>query len=178
MHPSNSESMSITPRQAMGNASICAVRRAAAGAVLIGMSAVAFNAAADSSAVGLTLSATVRKHASLQVLAQPASVTLTAADIARGYLDVPQPAQLAVTSNTAQGFMLIFTNQGAFVRQVRVTGLGRDVQIGAGGGVATHAATGRGRNTVNLELGYRFELAAVAQQGVYAWPMLVSVQPL
>lgn len=164
--------------KALGKAVIRTVRRVLAGTVLLGLSAFSFNALADSNATSLTLSATVRKHASVQVLAQPASVTITAADIARGYLDAPSPAQLAVKSNTAQGFTLLFTNQGDFVRQIRVKGLGSDVQLGAGGGVVTHAATGRGMNTTNLDLGYRFELAASAQQGVYAWPMQVSVQPL
>lgn len=151
------------------------VRQALAGAALLGLS---LNAMADPGATSLALNATVRKHASLQVLAQPASVTITAADIARGYLDVPGPAQLAVRSNTAGGFMLLFVNLGDFVRQVRVKGLGSEVQLGAGGGVVTHAATGRGMNTTLLELGYRFELTASAQLGIYVWPMQIAVQPL
>ncbi len=178
MHQPDGETTLNTALQAPAKAAIRTVRRALAGAVLLGLSVVSFNAVADANATSLTLSATVRKHASLQVLAQPASVTITAADIARGYLDVPSPAQIAVKSNTAQGFMLLFTNQGDFVRQIRVKGLGSDVQLGAGGGVVTHAATGRGMNTTNLDLGYRFELTASAQQGVHAWPMQVSVQPL
>lgn len=178
MHQPDGETTLNTLTKALAKAVTRTMRRALAAAVLLGLSAVSFNALADANSTSLTLTATVRKHASLQVLAQPASVTVTAADIARGYLDVPNPAQLAVKSNTAQGFMLLFTNQGDFVRQIRVKGLGSDVQLGADGGVVTHAATGLGMNTTKLDLGYRFELSASAQQGVYAWPMQVSVQPL
>jgi hypothetical protein len=51
----------------------------------------------------LTVSATVLKHASLNVLAQPSSVVVTAADISRGYVDVAAPAQVAIESNSSAG---------------------------------------------------------------------------
>lgn len=146
-----------------------------AGAALLGLSVTAL---ADPGSTSLALTLTVRRHASLKVLSQPASVTLTAADIARGYLDVPGPAQLAVRSNTAGGFLLLFTTFGDFVREVRVRGLGNEVQLGAAGGAVAHGSTGSGMSSTMLDLGYRFELAASAQQGVYPWPMQVAVQPL
>lgn len=48
----------------------------------------------------MTVSATVLKHASLRVLAQPSSVVVTAEDVARGYVDVSAPTQVATCSSS------------------------------------------------------------------------------
>lgn len=90
----------------------------------------------------LTVSAIVLKRASLQVLSQPASVVVTAADIARGYVEVPSPLQLKVQSNSQGGYMLIFDSQGAFMHQTLVRGLGNDVQLDAGAAASRSAPVG------------------------------------
>ncbi|MDQ3059421.1 MAG: hypothetical protein M3R45_07815 [Pseudomonadota bacterium] len=124
----------------------------------------------------LIVTATILKRASLEVLAQPGSVRLTAADISRGYVDVPGPLQVAVHNNSADGYMLTFENQGEFIRQTLVRGLGQDVQLDAlGGSVVMQSASGRGMQRITLHLGFRFALADSARQGVYAWPMRLSV---
>ena len=135
-------------------------------------------AMAGSNEAKLQVSATVLKHASLQVLAQPASVVVTADDIARGYVDVPMPAQVAVQSNTQGGYMLMFDSQGEFLRQTLVKGLDTEVQLGASGGGVAQRAAGRGMSKTVLALGFRFVLSESARQGVYAWPMRMSVTPL
>lgn len=135
-------------------------------------------ASAETGEMKVTVSATIQKHASLKVLTQPASVVVTAADIARGYVDVPAPASVQVRSNTLDGYLLMFENQGEFMRQTLVKGLANDLQIGlAGGGVAQNMA-GRGMRQAQLDLGFRFVLAASAQQGIYPWPLRLSVTPL
>lgn len=126
----------------------------------------------------LTVSAIVLKRASLQVLSQPASVVVTAADIARGYVEVPSPLQLKVQSNSQGGYMLIFDSQGAFMHQTLVRGLGNDVQLDAAGGSIAQRASGRGMYQTILALGFRFVLAESAREGIYAWPMRLSVVPL
>lgn len=126
----------------------------------------------------LQVSATILKHASLQVMTQPATVVVTAADIARGYVDVPSPAQVAVQSNTQGGYMLMFESQGEFLRQTLVKGLGTDVQLSASGGGVAQRGAGRGMSKTLLDLGFRFVLSDSARQGVYAWPMRLSVTPL
>ncbi|MDO8719851.1 MAG: hypothetical protein Q7K20_12830 [Polaromonas sp.] len=135
-------------------------------------------AALASGEAKLTVSATVSKHASLQVLAQPASVVITAADMARGYVDVLSPAQVAVQSNTQDGYMLMFENQGDFLRQALVKGLDSDVQVSAGGGGVAQRSSGGGMRKNLLNLGFRFVLSDSARQGVYAWPIRLSVTPL
>lgn len=133
---------------------------------------------AQAGGVEMQVSAVVRKHASLQVLHQPASVRITEADVARGYVDVPAPVQVAIRSNTAEGYMLVFDNHGAFFRQARVRGLASDVQVGSAGGLVAQPATGYGMSQVTLALAFRFELAPTTREGVYPWPMQLSATPL
>ena len=156
---------------------------AAAGSVLFMATALGFlgaplQAVASSGENKLQVSATILKHASLQVMAQPSSVVVTAADIARGYVDVPSPAQVAVQSNTQGGYVLMFESQGEFLRQTLVKGLGTDVQLSASGGGVAQRGAGRGMSKTLLDLGFRFILSESARQGVYAWPMRLSVTPL
>src|SRR5665647_595595 len=101
-------------------------RQTLLGFLTVGLLAGPLAAAAGSNEAKLMVSATILKHASLQILAQPASVVVTAADIARGYVDAPSPAQVAVKSNTQGGYMLMFESQGEFFRQTLVKGLGAD----------------------------------------------------
>lgn len=156
---------------------------AAAGSVLFMAMALGFlcaplQAVASSGENKLQVSATILKHASLQVMAQPSSVVVTAADIARGYVDVSSPAQVAVQSNTQGGYVLMFESQGEFLRQTLVKGLGTDVQLSASGGGVAQRGAGRGMSKTLLDLGFRFILSESARQGVYAWPMRLSVTPL
>ena len=148
------------------------------GVALMGLWLAPAVAVADASEAKLAVSATVMKHASLKVLAQPASVMVTAADIARGYVDVSSPSQVAIQSNSLSGYMLMFATEGEFMRQTLVGGLGNDVQLdGAGGGIA-RSPEGPGMTKATLALVFRFILSESARQGVYAWPMRLSVAAL
>lgn len=151
--------------------------------VLVGLSAFLWTAGhkasfAEAGELKFAVSATVQKHASLKVLQQPLSVVVTAADITKGYVDVTAPASVQVRSNTQDGYLLMFESQGEFMRQTVVKGLANDVQIStAGGGVAQNTA-GKGMRQTQLDLGFRFVLAQSARQGVYPWPIRLSVTPL
>lgn len=125
----------------------------------------------------LSVSATIPKHASVRVLAQPATIEITRADLARGFVEVSGTA-LAIRSNSLRGYMLTFNTRGDFVRQTQVKGIGNDVQIGADGGVITRPADGRGLGKTTLALNFHFFLSESARAGVYGWPMQVSVAPL
>lgn len=146
-------------------------------ALALGLSSASLTASAGSSEMKLTVTASVLKHASLQVLSQPSAVVVTAADIARGYVDVAAPAQVAVKNNSG-GYMLMFSSNGDFMRQILVRGLGTDVQLSPEGGVVTQTSSGRGMTRNTLDLGFRFVLSEAAHEGTYAWPMQMSVTPL
>lgn len=125
----------------------------------------------------ITVSATVLKHASLKVLAQPAAVVVTAADIERGYVDVATPAQVAIKSNSSHGYMLDFANDGGFIRQILVRGLDHDVQLNAAGGAVLQRPGSSGVTRATLGLAFRFVLAESTQPGTYPWPVRLSVTP-
>jgi hypothetical protein len=145
---------------------------------LVGLAGLTTSLAHANSQTELKLTVLIRKHASLQVLSQPSSIQITGADVARGYVEVATPVQVAVKSNTEQGYLLVFDSQGDFFRQARVRGLSTDVQLGTSGGTVAQSASGRGMNQVTLALAFRFELAPSAREGVYAWPMQLSAMPL
>lgn len=126
----------------------------------------------------VTVSATVLKHASLKVLAQPASIVITPEDVARGYVDVAAPAQVAIKSNSPGGYMLEFANEGDFMRQIQVRGLATDLQLGVAGGAVMQPGAASGITRATLDLGFRFLLAQSARPGTYPWPVHLSVTPI
>lgn len=150
-------------------------RQALFGALCLGFLGIAM---ADPSVSKLTVSATVLKYTTMKVVAQPASVMVTAGDIARGYVEVPVPVQVAIQTNSPTGYLLEFGSHDSFMQQIRVTGLDNEVQLGSTGGVVTQAAPGRGMRHTTLSLGFRFMLSETAKQGVYPWPMQLAVASL
>lgn len=126
----------------------------------------------------LEVNVTVLKHTNFQVLSQPAVVVVTAQDLARGYVDVPAATQVAVRSNTRDGYLLEFASQGDFLRQIVVRGLDTEVQLSPEGGLVTQRGAATGVTRATLALGFRFLLSASAQPGTYAWPMRVTAASL
>ena len=124
--------------------------------------------------VGVT--ATVLKRATMQVLAQPAALLVTASDIARGYVDMPAATQVAIRSNSPDGYLMEFSSETDFIRRVQVDGLDTTVQLEPTGGVVAQRGTGSIVRTT-LQLGYRFVLADGAREGRYPWPMRMSIGP-
>lgn len=122
------------------------------------------------------VSATVLKHARLSMTGHPATLEVTAADVARGYVDVADAGQISIRSNSPR-YMLEFAVRDGFFRSIDVAGLGEAVMLGATGGVASRPAAGPAVSTT-MRLRYRFMLAAAAHPGTYAWPMSVSITAL
>lgn len=158
-----------------GNARFGGGRIALLLALVLGVAPLAANAGNEGK---LGVSATVQKRASLKVMTQPSALVVTAADIARGYVDAPIPAQVAIQNNSRGGYLLEFASQGDFMRQILVRGLGNDVQMSPAGGVVAQGGAGHGVTRATLDLGFRFVLSESAQQGTYPWPMRMSVTPL
>lgn len=152
------------------------VRRFAVYGAMVAGALITSTAAIAGGSAKIAISATVLGRASLQVLAQPAGVVVTPADIARGYVDIPVPAHVAIQTNSRTGYVLDFASQGDFVRQILVRGLANDVQLSPSGGTVVQTTSGATRAT--LALGFRFMLAETTQQGIYPWPVRLSVTAL
>lgn len=79
---------------------------------------------AQVSAATVVVSAVIPARASVQLQAAPSGLTITAEDVARGYVDAKGPMALLVSSNSLRGVMLEFNSNNDNVQQTTVDGLG------------------------------------------------------
>lgn len=111
----------------------------------------------------------------LNIESQPPSLVLTAADLARGYVEVPAVSRIRVRSNDPNGYLLAFDVTAGPFTAIEVTGLGPAARISANGGWLARPFAGT--QPVTSELTYRFLLASNVQPGTYAWPVSLSAMP-
>ncbi len=123
----------------------------------------------------LTVTATVAPRATVRIVRQAPALTITGADVARGYVDVADASRIEIRTNSPMGCLLVFEGQSPLIREVHIQGLGRDVQVGPGGGFIPQPYT---RSPVTVDLSYRFFLGDSVLPGTYPWPMAISTHPL
>ena len=124
----------------------------------------------------VSVSATVMAVARLELQSAPAMVDISAADLARGFVDVREPTALVVRSNSPNGFVLELVTVSPMVSSVVVQGFGPEQIVGADGG--TIVQRWQSPHVVNLSLRFRLVLAPGLAAGPYPWPMRLSVRPL
>lgn len=145
----------------------------AATASLLACAALAAAGTDPASHAPLRVSAAVTRHASIRV-APPASITLSDADVAAGFIDIATPVEVTVQSNVPQGYALLLQRQGAQVLEALVLGLDGGFLVGSGS-VATRPATGHGLWRDSIQLRFRFQLAPDATPGKHPWPLAISL---
>lgn len=106
---------------------------------------------------------------------QQMQLTITPADVARGYVEVSAASRFTVSTNNPTGYILDFQPRSDIFRSVAIYDPAVNAEIGAGGGRVIQSGAGRGVARMQVELNYRFYLAESAQAGTYFWPLLVSV---
>jgi hypothetical protein len=111
-----------------------------------------------------------------QVVTQPAEITITAADIARGYVDVPAASQWRITSNNPIGYVIDFFSRLPIFTSVRVSSSDGSAELGPDGGAIVER--GRHGRDMPLHLSFRFNLTGQVQPGTYPWPLALNVRPL
>lgn len=132
-------------------------------------------ALAGSTSAKMNVSAQVVARAIVSVDSQPAAVTVTAEDIARGYVDVPAPIVVRVRTNSRQGYVLQVENQSETFSSVELSSADIAMNVGAhetwiqrpyisGGDVMPMRA--------------RLHLASAATIGSFALPIAFSASPL
>ena len=109
----------------------------------------------------------------LEVLQQAREIHISQADIDRGYLDLPAASRFTLRTNCPYHVEVHLL--GELVRLVSVTGLSRNVEVGANGRQSVPGPITL--ETVLGVLGYRFELSPGAKPGSYPWPIRMMVQP-
>ena len=132
---------------------------------------------AGSNTAQMTVSARVLARTILTVDSQPASVEITTADIARGYVDVPQAVAFRVRSNVREGYSLSF-EPVAFpfaAAEVRWGSQLAVVQADDWMSSMTHPYQ-QGASAGSLAV--RLRLSPGAEPGSYNWPIQVNANSL
>jgi hypothetical protein len=111
-----------------------------------------------------------------KLVQQPSEITITDADIARGYVEILAASQLRVTSNNPAGYVIDFFSRLPIFTSVRVSSTGGSADLGPDGGAIIER--GRQGRDLPLNLSYRFNLTAQVQPGTYAWPLALNVRPI
>lgn len=134
--------------------------------------------AAKTASAMVTVSATVLRRASVRVLSGPRTISISEADIAQGYVDIPEPSRLEIRSNSPSGYVIAIESGADFARGTEVRSLGEVVSFGRFGGVLNVKAGGPGMQVIPVELNYRVLLSDVARPGAHPWPVQLLVMPL
>jgi DNA-binding Lrp family transcriptional regulator len=124
----------------------------------------------------IAVTAYVPAQAVAKLVVQPSEITITEADVARGYVDIPAASQLQVTSNNPAGYVIDFFSRLPIFTSVRVSSAGGGADLGPDGGAIIER--GRQGRDIPLNLSYRFNLAAQVRAGTYAWPLALNIRPL
>lgn len=134
------------------------------------------SAEAGQSRALMPISATVVAVAHIERNSSPYELLLSAADLRRGFVDVPQPASLVVNSNSATGFALEVIALNPMISTIVVDGLDAPQVLGAEGGTLVQRWSGP--QSRRLTLRFRMMLAPGAAPGRYPWPVRLNVRPL
>lgn len=120
-----------------------------------------------------TVTAVVPVRVTLTALDEPSEMTISTADVERGYMDVS--ATYRVSHNDRRGYLLSLSPRIGVTRQVEVQGLSAAVVLGEESVEIVQRGPPGSRE---LALAFRFVLDSVAQPGRYALPVLVTARPL
>ncbi len=123
-----------------------------------------------------SVSVTVRPVANIEFQSAPTGLEISAVDLRRGYIDVPQRTQFTVRSNSPNGFALEVLTVAPMLSSMVVEGLDSDLDLGADGG--TIVQRWQKPQAVTLSLKFRFALAPGLTAGNYPWPVRLAVRPL
>jgi hypothetical protein len=124
----------------------------------------------------IAVSVTVRAVANVEINSMPSGLQISPADLRRGFVDVVQPTQLTVRSNSPKGFTLEILTVAPVLSSMIVAGLDGDLALGADGG--TIVQRWQIPRPASLSLKFRFALAPGLTAGNYPWPIRVAVRPL
>ena len=123
-----------------------------------------------------SVSVIVRPVANIELQSAPTVLDISAADLRRGYIDVMQPTEFTVRSNSPNGYALDVLTVAPVLSSMIVQGLNSDLALGADGG--TVVQRWQKPQAVNVSLKFRFELAPGLGSGTYPWPVRLAVRPL
>jgi hypothetical protein len=124
----------------------------------------------------LSVSVVVRPVANIELQSVPTGLGISAADLRRGYVDVSEPTEFTVRSNSPNGYALDVLTVAPMLSSMIVQGLNSDLALGADGG--TVVQRWQKPQAVKVSLKFRFELLPGLGIGTYPWPVRLAVRPL
>jgi hypothetical protein len=107
---------------------------------------------------------------------QTPAIHVTAADVAKGVVEVSGGSRFAITTRAPAGYTVNFATRGALCRTVTVDGIGRTTNLGPGGGMAVQREAAAGKRVVAVN--YRCFLAPDAAPGSYPWPLEMVIREI
>ena len=133
-------------------------------------------AQAGQASTNMAVSIRVVAGAKMQTDYQAAQLTVTAADIARGFVEIQSASRFFISTDQGSGYSVEFRPVGNLFDSAQVVGLGRTVQLSADGGTVFLRDTLS--PNIPHELSYRFNLSPGTLPGTYPWPLQLSVSAL
>jgi hypothetical protein len=135
---------------------------------------IASTALGDTSA-SMQVSVEVVARTIMTIEAQPASVEISAGDVARGYIELPAAVTVRVRSNARSGYAIEFAPlSGPFNRaKVRWSSFEAAVTASEGSWVVQPQA-----KEVQSAMAVRLIVSQGTQPGSYAWPLVIDAKSL
>lgn len=149
--------------------------RARIAVVLLLTGLAAMPAAAGSATAQVAVSVQVVARTLMTVSSQPSSVEVTAADVARGYIDVPQAVAFQIHSNASNGYSLQFEPLNSPFQQATVQWGSAIATVGTDGAWISHPYQ---LGTSSESMSVRLTFAPGTQPGSYSWPLTFSANSL
>lgn len=143
--------------------------------VLTALTGVSSGVKAAQQRATLGVSAIVVPAVKIERKIQVPEIDLTAADVARGYVDVRNGSQLTLRITKNSAYVVDFFRRVNLYTSVEISGVGSPISLDSNGGtVVVHPPRGTGRAALALD--YRFNLNANAAPGRYPWPLAMQVR--
>jgi hypothetical protein len=132
-------------------------------------------AQAGTARADIQVSVTVMARTLIDSESSPRQLQVSAADVARGYVEVQGATSLLVTNTNRRGYVLSVWPQVQVFSTVVVRNGDSQAELGADGGEIFERRWGK---TLPLTLDFRFVLAPGVKPGVYPWPLRFQVSSL
>ncbi len=129
------------------------------------------DAMAGSSRTNMQAHAQVSTVFNATLVSQTTTINVTAADVARGYVEIDHATVLDVHTNSRDGYYLSFEAGSHTFSEIWVMDQNRTTLLSNGSGYI-HQDNASSKETKRLS--YRFTLPKLLPPGSYDWPLMVS----
>ncbi len=134
------------------------------------------NTYAGSTSSLMRVKANVMSIAKYTISHQENNLTITQADIDRGFLDVDDAMILSIKTNSVNGYLLVVSVSSGSFKGLRVWDGNNAYSLAESGG-EVHMPF-QGTNFVTKKLGFRFHLLKNTKPGIYHWPVTLAIQAM